>query len=133
MKIFYTIRRRRRRFISRFRLWGTGQRREYLANKEMARTIVTEKVRNFSRKYGVEYGTIAIRNQKTRWGSCSKKGNLNFSYRIVFLPPELQDYLVVHEVCHLKEFNHSRAFWDLVAREVPNYRELRRKLRGLDR
>lgn len=99
----------------------------------MARTIVTEKVRNFSRKYGVEYGTIAIRNQKTRWGSCSKKGNLNFSYRIVFLPPELQDYLVVHEVCHLKEFNHSRAFWDLVAREVPNYRELRRKLKGLDR
>ncbi len=114
------------------KLWGTGKRREYLANKKAAYVLAVEKVRHFANKYDFKYGKIMIRNQKTRWGSCSRKGNLSFSYRIAFLPDELQNYLVVHEVCHLKEFNHSRAFWDLVGREVLKYKELRRKLKGID-
>lgn len=110
--------------------WGTGKRREYVAHRKAAHALAVEKVRYFAEKYGVSFGTITIRNQKTRWGSCTKKGNLSFSYRIVFLPEELQNYLIVHEVCHIREFNHSRAFWELVGQEEPNYRELRRKLRG---
>lgn len=111
-------------------LWGTGKRREYLMNKKLAHTLTVEKVRHFANEYGFKYGKITIRNQKSRWGSCSRKGNLNFSYRIVFLPVELQDYLIVHELCHLKEFNHSKAFWDLVGREIPNYKELRKRLKA---
>lgn len=118
-------------FVPKVSKWGTGKRREYLAHKKAAKILAIEKVKHFAVKYGFEFGKITIRNQKSRWGSCSRKGNLNFSYRIVFLPPELQDYLVVHEVCHIKEFNHSRAFWGLVAQEIPSYKELRKKLRGI--
>jgi predicted metal-dependent hydrolase len=116
--------------VPKLRLWGTGKRREYLAHKKAAQILVDEKVRYFAQKYSVTFGTILIRNQKTRWGSCTKKGNLSFSYRIVFLPEELQNYLVVHEVCHIREFNHSKAFWELVAQEVPNYKQLRKRLKG---
>ncbi|MDE1924740.1 MAG: M48 family metallopeptidase [Patescibacteria group bacterium] len=72
---------------------------------------------------------IFIKNLKTRWGSASKNGNLNFHYKILFLPPHLASYLVVHEVCHLKEFNHSKEFWALVASELPDYKKLRKELR----
>jgi predicted metal-dependent hydrolase len=75
-----------------------------------------------------EYNRITIRNQKTRWGSCSSKRNLNFNYRIVFLPQDLAVYLVVHEICHLLELNHSRKFWELVAQFLPDHKELRKKL-----
>lgn len=110
--------------------WGTGKRREYVAHRKAAYALAIEKVRFFAEKYGVSFGTITIRNQKSRWGSCTKKGNLSFSYRIVFLPEELQNYLVVHEVCHIREFNHSKAFWELVKQEVPSYKQLRKKLKG---
>jgi predicted metal-dependent hydrolase len=112
--------------------WGTDTRREYVAYKKHVLELASEKVRHFAEKYGVTFGTITIRNQKTRWGSCTKKGNLSFSYRIVFLPLELQNYLVVHEICHIKEFNHSRAFWDLVALQVPDYKVLRKRLKGIE-
>lgn len=83
----------------------------------------------FNQFYNFSYNKVFIKNQKTRWGSCSSKGNLNFSYRIIFLSPEAQDYLIVHELCHLKEFNHSQKFWDLVAKQVPNWQEIHQKLR----
>jgi len=114
-------------------LWGTGKRSEYLANRKSAHVLAVEKSRYFADKYGFKYGKITIRNQKTRWGSCSKKGNLSFNYRIIFLPPELQNYLVVHELCHIKEFNHSNNFWNLVGKEIIDYKKLRNRLKGIDK
>jgi hypothetical protein len=64
-----------------------------------------------------------------RWGSCSKKGNLNFNYKIALLPQRHSDYVIVHELCHLREFNHSKKFWDLVEQAVPNHRALRTELK----
>lgn len=104
-------------------------RRDYLARKEDARKIVTEKIAHFNQYYQFRVGRVSIKNQKSRWGSCSKKGNLNFNYRIVFLPEKLADYIVVHELCHLGQFNHSKKFWDLVSETLPNYQELRKQLR----
>lgn len=92
--------------------------------------FTTQKVEEWNRHYGFSYTKVSVRNQKTRWGSCSKRGGLSFNYRIVFLPPHLVDYLIVHELCHLKEFNHSRRFWNLVAGVFPGYQKLRRELRG---
>lgn len=101
----------------------------YLKYKETARQIVTSRLEYFNVFYGFKYNRIAIRNQKTRWGSCSRKGNLNFNYKIALLPEKARDYIIVHELCHLKEFNHSRNFWNLVAKTVPDYLEIRRNLR----
>ena len=99
--------------------------------KEEARALVMEKLMVFGKIYNLFPNRIAIRNTKSRWGSCSKRGNLNFNYRIVFLPPALADYLVVHELCHLGEFNHSPKFWNLVAVAVPDYKKLRKELRNV--
>ncbi len=96
-----------------------------------ARQIVEGRLIHFNQFYKFQYKRIAIRNQKTRWGSCSSRGNLNFNYRIALLSPELQDYLIVHEMCHLKEFNHSKNFWNLVGQQVPNYCELDKALKHL--
>ncbi len=78
---------------------------------------------------GVAYGRVAIRAQKSCWGSCSRAGNLNFNYKLQFLPPRLQDYVIVHELAHLREHNHSARFWAAVAGVLPNWRSLRRELR----
>ena len=78
---------------------------------------------------GVDYGRITIREQKTRWGSCSSKGNLNFNWKLVLLAPELLDYVVVHELAHRREMNHSKNFWKIVEAELPDYREQRRRLK----
>ncbi|MFA6513975.1 MAG: M48 family metallopeptidase [Patescibacteria group bacterium] len=101
----------------------------YLKNKKQAAALVKERLEYFNQFYGFRYGAISIRRQRTRWGSCSKKGNLSFNYRLVFLAPEEADYIIVHELCHLGEFNHSPKFWALVAKTVPNYLALRRKLK----
>jgi hypothetical protein len=108
---------------------GTGTREEYLALKEKARTLVMARLSHFSQFHPYTWGSVSIRNQKTRWGSCSKKGNLNFSYKIALLPPELADYIIVHELCHVKEFNHSPEFWNLVSLTLPHYKTLRSELK----
>lgn len=80
------------------------------------------RVAYFAEKIGVSYGRITIRNQKTRWGSCSSKGNLNFNCLLMLAPPTVLDYVVVHELCHRKEMNHSKAFWAEVEKVLPDYK-----------
>lgn len=104
-------------------------RKDYLKNKESARILAESKAAYFSKIYGYRYNRINIKNQKTRWGSCSKKGNLNFNYQVLFLSEKLQNYIIVHELCHLKEFNHSKEFWRLVKIAVPDYIKARRELK----
>lgn len=115
--------------ISNLLSWGT--RKDYLKNKEIARSLVEERVSKLNQFYDFPVNRIAIRDQKTRWGSCSSQNNLNFNYRIIFLPDDLVDYLVVHELCHLQEMNHSKHFWELVGQKIPDYRQKSRKLRKL--
>lgn len=98
--------------------------------KKQALLLVENKITEFNKFYNFKFNDISIKNQKTRWGSCSRKGNLNFNYKILFLPPRLADYIVVHEICHLKEFNHSKNFWNLVAKTIPDYLDRRRELRS---
>lgn len=109
----------------------SGDRKDYLKNKELARQIAETKLRYFNNFYGFDWKNVSIRNQKTRWGSCSGKGNLNFSYRIVYLGEEICDYIIVHELCHLREFNHSKKFWALVGKAVPDYKKIRKRLKAL--
>jgi predicted metal-dependent hydrolase len=77
----------------------------------------------------VTYGRITVRNQRTRWGSCSSKGNLNFNCLLMLAPPDILDYVVVHELCHRKEMNHSPKFWAEVAKVIPDYKERQKWLR----
>ncbi len=107
------------------------EQREYLKHRDTARTLVGERLTYFNTAYGFAVGRISIRNQKTRWGSCSRRGNLSFNYRIALLPGRLRDYIVVHELCHLGEFSHSHEFWRLVERTMPDHREIRRELRNV--
>ena len=136
MKLFREFAKFRTRVRLRRSIFQTRSRRLYEVQKETARRIVHERVSYFMLHYGprhsIAVGRIAIRNQKSRWGSCSKKGNLNFNYKLAFLSPELRDYVIVHEICHIKEFNHGKGFWALVGETVPDWRELRRKLRNID-
>ncbi len=106
-------------------------RKDYLANKDKALTLARSGLEKFNQHYKLSYKKITIRNQKSRWGSCSHNGNMSFNYKIVFLQPELQDYIIIHELCHIKELNHSKNFWNLVGEKIPNYRELRKKLKHL--
>ncbi|MFA6393205.1 MAG: M48 family metallopeptidase [Candidatus Paceibacterota bacterium] len=101
----------------------------YIKYKKDAATLVKERLEYFNTFYNYKWGRVAIRNQKTRWGSCSKKGNLNFNYKIALITQKQSDYIIVHELCHLKEFNHSGRFWDLVEKTVPDYKEIRNSLR----
>ena len=94
-----------------------------------AKTVIPEKVAHFAPLVGVDYGRVSIRAQHTRWGSCSGKGNLNFNCLLMLAPPEVADYVVVHELCHRKEMNHSQRFWLEVERVLPNYRASKKWLK----
>lgn len=107
----------------------TGSVSTFQEGRESAFMFVKDRIRVLNRKYRFNYHDINIKNQKTRWGSCSRKGNLNFNYRIANLPPHLADYIIVHELCHLREFNHSQKFWKLVAKSIPEYRSIQNELR----
>lgn len=90
---------------------------------------IPQRVRKYATIIGVTVGRITIRNQKTRWGSCSSKGNLNFNCLLMLCPEEVRDYVVVHELCHRKELNHSTRFWNEVARVMPDYAQRRKWLK----
>jgi len=106
--------------------------KEVAEDKKSALRLVNERLEHFNQAYGFSWNRIAIRNQRTRWGSCSGKKNLNFNYKIALLPPHLADYIIVHELCHLMQMNHSSKFWNLVAIAIPDHAERRREIRKLD-
>ncbi len=112
------------------RMTAIERKKDYKNKKEEARKIIVGRLEELNKNYGFTYGLITIRNQKTRWGSCSRKGDLNFNYKIAYIHQEMADYIIFHELCHLKEFNHSKKFWNLVAEAIPNYIEIRKKLRS---
>ena len=99
-------------------------------NRELARQRITRRVEYFAPLVGVTYNRIFIKEQKTRWGSCSSLGNLNFNWKLILLDEELLDYVVVHELAHRKQMNHSPTFWVEVERVLPDYRERRRWLKN---
>ncbi|OUQ67345.1 metal-dependent hydrolase [Eubacterium sp. An11] len=103
----------------------TGEELEKIKEKFVRR------VEYYSREMGVTVGRITIRNQKTRWGSCSSKGNLNFNYQLYYLPDALFDYVVVHELAHRRHMNHSPEFWKEVEKYFPDYRECRAELKKI--
>jgi predicted metal-dependent hydrolase len=98
---------------------------------EKARELVHDRLKYFNQFYNFTYNDVRIKSHYTRWGSCSSKGNLNFNYKIALLPSELADYIIVHELCHLGEFNHSENFWNLVEKQIPDYLERRDRLRKI--
>lgn len=104
-------------------------REKVIALAEEALKVIPERVEYFAKVIGVTYGKITIRNQKTRWGSCSSKGNLNFNCLLMLAPLEVLDYVVVHELCHRKQMNHSKAFWLEVEKVLPDYKEARKWLK----
>jgi len=120
---FFKVRKRRRSSVTK----------HYLTYKEQARTLVHERLNHYNEHYGFAYNRVAIRNQRRCWGSCTSLKNLNFSYKILFLPTELQDYIIVHELCHLEQLNHSENFWNLVEQTIPTWLELKSDLRLLER
>ena len=102
--------------------------RHYEAHKEHARILVHERLSYWNQFYNFTYKRVAIRNQRSRWGSCSTKQNLNFNYRLVFIPIDLVDYVIVHELCHLKHFNHGPEFWSAVEEKIPDYTKRKAEL-----
>ena len=108
---------------------GESVESEYLTNEEIKKLAdkalqhIPKRVSYYAKQIGVTYVKITIRNQKTRWGSCSSKGNLNFNCLLMLTPPEVIDYVVVHELCHRKEMNHSGVFGVEVEKVLPNYKE----------
>ncbi len=100
---------------------------KWLSNQ--ARMVFPVRVMHFQRLTGGTVRQIRVKDQKTRWGSCSSLHNLNFSWRLIMAPPEVLDYVVVHELCHLTHMNHSRDFWDMVERIMPEYRQYKQWLK----
>jgi len=96
----------------------------------LALVDIPQRVRKYAPIIGVEYGRITIRMQKSRWGSCSSKGNLNFNCLLMAMPEEIRDYVVVHELCHRLQMNHSDKFWAEVEKIIPDYKAKRKWLRG---
>lgn len=91
--------------------------------------VIPGRVRTWAEKIGVTYGRITVRNQRTKWGSCTSRGNLNFNCLLMLAPPEVLDGVVVHELCHLKVMNHSREFYREVEKVLPDYRDRQKWLR----
>lgn len=96
--------------------------------KDEAKRVIPDRVKYYAGIMGVTFGKITIKNQKTRWGSCSSKGNLNFNCLLMLTPDKVRDYVVIHELCHLKQMNHSKMFWAEVEKVMPDYKVYRQWL-----
>lgn len=103
---------------------------EYEKNKTIFLKTIISRVEFFNSLYNFHYKKISVRNQTSLWGSCTRAGNLQFNYKLSLLPREAIDYVVVHELCHLKEHNHGARFWNLVEKTIPNHKTIRKSLRG---
>ena len=108
------------------REYGEDEKKDHI---KMFRPVLIRRVAFFAARMGVTYGRISIRDQKTRWGSCSAAGNLNFNWRLALLSEALLDYVIVHELAHRLEMNHSSRFWAQVEKILPDYAERRKRLR----
>jgi predicted metal-dependent hydrolase len=97
--------------------------------RKKAEEVIHDRLQHFNEHYGFRYNRVTLRNQKSRWGSCSAKKNLNFNWRLIMAPIEVIDYVVVHELCHLKEMNHSARYWALVKKTLPNHKLARKWLK----
>ena len=97
--------------------------------RNAARTQFEQRCAYYRPLTGGSYSSITVRDQKTRWGSCSSRGTLSFNYRLIFAPPAALDYVVVHELCHLTHMNHSKEFWNLVGSVMPDYKTHRKWLK----
>ena len=109
------------------------KRTAYLNHKEAARSLLVPMIEAEALRIGVTYGRVSIKDTKRSWGSCSAKGNLNFHYKLQFLPLHLTRYVVIHELCHRKHLNHSEAFWTEVALWCDDVPGCRRELRHIER
>lgn len=103
----------------------------FKAHKLEAFILARNKVKQWNQVYGFDYGDILIKPLKSRWGSCSSNGDLSFNYKLLFLPEKLQDYVIVHELCHLGQPNHSMGFWKLISKALPDYTELKKVIRTI--
>lgn len=97
--------------------------------RNAARALFNARVAYYHQFTGGNYTSITIRDQKSRWGSCSSRGTLSFNYRLVFAPPKVLDYVVIHELCHLTHMNHSKNFWNMVEQIMPEYKVYKSWLR----
>lgn len=105
---------------------------EIKALKARAKQYIPKRVEYWAEIIGVKYNSVSIRAQKTRWGSCSSKGNLNFNCLLMLTDTEAIDYVIIHELCHIKELNHSKHFWLLVETYMPNYKEVQKRIKSME-
>lgn len=96
---------------------------------EEASKVILGRIKAISARIGVYPQKVSLRSQKTRWGSCSSKGNISLNWKLIFAPIEVIDYVIIHELCHLQQMNHSNAFWTLVSSYAPHYKEQREWLK----
>lgn len=97
--------------------------------RNQAKYIIPKRVSYLAEIHGFTTGRVSIRNQKTRWGSCAHNGNLSFNSKLMMFDPEILDYVIIHELCHLREMNHSAKFWKNVEAIIPHYKDLKSKLK----
>lgn len=102
---------------------------EYRTSKSAALRMIEERIDYFNGIYHHRFIGISVKSHRRLWGSCSRRGRLNFNYKLIHLPQELADYVIVHELCHLAVFNHSKKFWMEVERTIPDWKKRRQELR----
>jgi predicted metal-dependent hydrolase len=124
-----TLRRLKRRTLP----ISTSERHAYEVHKEVARKIIVDRLNYWANVCELPIKRVAIKCQRRSWGSCSSLGNLNFNYKVAFLPPCLRDYIIIHELCHLRHLHHRQTFWDEVGKYCANYKKLNAEIHALER